>query len=242
MNRRFWSAAAVAAIPGLLVAACGSGGTATPGASAGAGTHASAGSGPDAAALASQMVAAVKHARSVHVSGFGLQGSQRATLDVVLTKAGGVGGKVSVGGHPAIAVRTSRGHAYILVSRSLSKWQKIPPAVCALMCGKWLKESGSGLRSLTGDAGWNQVIGGFEVPMAHEAASYGGKATVNGQPALKLTFADGTMYVAAQGAPYPLRIQSGSSHLTFSDWNTAKLPPPPPASKVITTGQLATGG
>jgi hypothetical protein len=242
MSHRSWSAAAIAAVSGLLVAACASGGTTTSGASASGGTHNSASSGPDAAALSSQMVAAVKHAHSVHVSGSGLQGAQRATLDVVLTKAGGIGGTVSVGGHPAIAVRTSRGHAYILVSRALSKWQKIPPAACALMCGKWLKESRSGLRSLAGDAGWTQVIGGFEKPMPSGAVSYGGKATVNGQPALKLNLGDGTMYVAAQGAPYPLRIQSGGSNLTFSDWNTAKLPPPPPASKVITTGQLATGG
>jgi hypothetical protein len=50
------------------------------------------------------------------------------------------------------------------------------------------------------------------------------------------------VYVAARGTPYPLRIQSGENQLAFSDWNTAALPPPPPASKVITDSQLATGG
>jgi hypothetical protein len=242
MSRRSWSAAAVAVISGLLVVACAAGGTVTPGASVSAGAHASAGAAPDAAALRSQLVAAVKQARSVHVNGSVSQWAQRSALDVVLTRAGGIGGTVSAEGHP-VAVRTSRGHAYILVSRSMSRWQKISPAVCALMCGKWLKESGSGLRSLTGDAGWAKIVTPFEVAMARETVGYGGKATVNGQPVLKLNFAGvGTVYVAAQGTPYPLRIQSGANQLTYSAWNTAALPPPPPASKVITTGQLATGG
>jgi hypothetical protein len=250
MSCRSWSPAAVAVVFGLLVAACGSGGTATPGASASGGTHnsasvgtnASASGGPDAAALRSQMVAAMKQARSVHVNGSISQGAQRTALDVVMTQAGGIGGTLSVGGHP-IAVRTSRGHAYILVSRSLTKSQKLPPAACALMCGKWLKASGSELQSLTSDAGWTKIIGAFEAPMASETVSYHGKATVNGQPALMLNFVGfATVYVAAQGTPYPLRIQFGANRIAFSDWNTAKLPPPPPASKVITTGQLATGG
>lgn len=125
----------------------------------------------------------------------------------------------------------------------MSRWQKFPPGVCALMCGKWLKESGSGLRSLTGDAGWAKIVTPFEVAMARETVSYQGKATVNGQPVLKLNFAGvGMVYVAAQGTPYPLRIQSGANQLTYSDWNTAALPPPPPASKVITNSQLVTGG
>lgn len=67
MSRRSWSAAAVAVISSLLAVACAAGGTVTPGASASAGAHATAR--PDMAALRSQMVAAVKQARSVHVSG-----------------------------------------------------------------------------------------------------------------------------------------------------------------------------
>jgi hypothetical protein len=250
MNRRVWSAAAVAVVSGLLVAACAGGGTATPGTSASGGTHnsasvgtnASASGGPDAAALRSQMVAAMKQARSVHVNGSVGQGAQQTALDIVMTKAGSIGGTLTVGGHP-IAVRTSRVHAYILVSRSMSRWQKFPPGACALMCGKWLKVSGNEVRSLTGDTGWAKLIGSFEVPMAHATVSYHGKATVNGQPALMLNFAGfSTVYVAAHGTPFPLRIQFGTNRIAFSDWNTAKLPPPPPASKVVTTGQLATGG
>jgi hypothetical protein len=96
---------------------------------------------------------------------------------------------------------------------------------------------------LTGDVGWTKIIGAFEAPMTSETASYHGKATVNGQAALMLNFTGfATVYAAAQGTPYPLRIQFGANHVAFSDWNTAKLPPPPPASKVVTTGQLATGG
>jgi hypothetical protein len=184
------------------------------------------------------MIAAMKQARSVHVSGSISQGAQRTAVDVVLTRAGGVGGTLSVQGH-SLSVRASGAHVYILVSRSLSRWQKFPPAACALMCGKWLKEPASGLRSLAGDAGWTKIVTPFEVAMAHVPVSYGGKATAGGQPALKLNFAGlGTVYVAAQGTPYPLRIQSGTNLIVYSDWNTAALPPPPPASKVISKNQL----
>ena len=241
MNRRFWSAAATAVIVGLFVAACGGGGSAAPGASATGAANTSANAETNVSALRGQVVAAVKQASSVHVSGSFSQGAQQTALDAVLTRDGGIGGRLSVGGH-SVALRTSRGHAYILVSKSLSKWQKIPPQACAIMCGKWLKESDSSLRSLAGDAGWAKIVAVFQTAMARETADYGGKATVNGQPALKLSFSDATVYVAAHGTPYPLRIQAGANQLVYSDWNTAKLPPPPPASKVITTGQLATGG
>jgi hypothetical protein len=242
MNRCAWTAAALAVIPGLLVAACGGGGTTTPGASTSAGTHTSASAETNVAALRSQMVESVKQARSVHVNGSISQGTQRTAVDAVLTKAGGVGGTLSLQGH-SIAVRASRGHVYILVSRSMSRWQKFPPRACALMCGKWLKEPASGLGALAGDAGWRKLVLPFSLAVAHLPLSYGGKATVNGQPALKLNAVGlGAVYVAAQGTPYPLRIQLRSNLIVYSDWNTAKLPPPPPASKVVTTGQLATGG
>src|SRR5689334_3274399 len=104
MSRRFWSASAVAVTSGLLVAACGGGGTATPGASASGATHAAANADTNVAALVRQMVTAVKQARSVHVSGSVSQGTQRTALDVVLTKAGGVGGTLSVQGH-SLSVR-----------------------------------------------------------------------------------------------------------------------------------------
>lgn len=126
----------------------------------------------------------------------------------------------------------------------MARSQKIPPAACALICGKWLKVSTGKLRSLAGDAGWVNIVAVFERPLAREGVSYDGPATVNGQRALKLSFSggDGTVYVAAQGTPYPLRIQSGADELNYSGWNTAALPPPPPASKVVTNSQLAGGG
>jgi hypothetical protein len=149
---------------------------------------------------------------------------------------------VAIGGH-WVKLLTTRRHVYVYVTRSMARWQKFPPGACALMCGKWLEESASELRSVAGDVNWAKMVGTFQVPISQESVHYAGTATVGAQPALKLSFAgDGTVYVAAHGTPYPLQVTAGVNKLSFADWNTAKLPPLPPAAKVTTTSQLAAGG
>jgi hypothetical protein len=190
------------------------------------------------AALTSRAVAAMKQARSVKVSGSAFSGSQRVAMDVVLTRAGTLGGKIAIGGH-WVRLRTGRRHVYVLVTKSMAAWQKFPAGVCALMCGKWLQESAAELGSVASDVSWAKLVGTFESPISAESASYQGTAAVAGQPALKLAFTgDVTVYVAAHGTPYPLRITAGGNQLKFADWNTAKLPPLPPTAKVVTVSEL----
>jgi hypothetical protein len=238
MSRRSWLAAA--AVPAcLFAAACGAGGTAGTAGTAKPSTPAS--HGPNVAALRTAMVAAMKQARSVRVTGSTPEGSKRVGLDVVLTRAGGVAGRITLNGH-SLKVLTSPRHVYLGVTKSLAGWQKLPPDACALMCGKWLKEPARELSSLAGNAGWRKIVAAFEGPLAGSGASYAGTATVGGQPALKLSLdAVGTIYVAAHGTPYLLRLESGTARISYSDWNTAVLPPPPPASKVVTVSMLAAG-
>jgi hypothetical protein len=229
MSRRTWLAAT--AVPAcLLFAACGTGGTSNP--------SAPASSGPNAAALRTAAVAAMKQARTVRVTGSTAQGAQRVGMDVVLTRAGGVGGKISLNGH-VVRLVTSPKHVYVLVTKSMSRWQKIPASACALMCGKWLQEPAADLGSLSGDAGWEKIVAAFESPLSSGNVSYAGTATVGGQPALKLNVSPaGTAFVAAHGTPYLLRLEYTGGHLDYSDWNTAALPPLPPAAKVVTVGKL----
>jgi hypothetical protein len=47
-----------------------------------------------------------------------------------------------------------------------------------------------------------------------------------------------TVYVAAQGPPYPLRVTKGVSRADFTQWNAVTIPPPPPASQVVDLSQL----
>jgi hypothetical protein len=47
-----------------------------------------------------------------------------------------------------------------------------------------------------------------------------------------------TVYVAAQGPPYPLRLTKGPSRIDFTQWNSVTIPPPPPASQVVDLSQL----
>jgi hypothetical protein len=63
--------------------------------------------------------------------------------------------------------------------------------------------------------------------------------TVNGRPAWQMRASDGsTVYVAAQGPPYPLRLTKGPSRIDFTQWNSVTIPPPPPASQVVDLSQL----
>lgn len=238
MSQRSWSAAAITVTASLVLAACGAAGTSGSGTSPSAGPSKSASTGPNVAALTGRAVAGMKQARDVKVTGTAFSGSQKVAMDIVLTRSGMLGGKIAISGH-WVRLRTSKRHVYVLVTRSMAAWQKFPAGACALMCGKWLQESAAELGSVATDVSWAKVVGAFEKPISAESASYQGTATVAGQPALKLTFlGDGTIYVAAHGTPYPLRITAAGDQFTFSDWNTAKLPPLPPASKVVTVGEL----
>jgi hypothetical protein len=243
MSRHSWLFAAVAATVGLLVAACGAAGGAKPGNSVGTGganPGSSASAKPNAGALSSEAVATIRKARSVHVSGTGTQGSQQVAVDVILTTSGGLAGKLTIGSHSVKLLITPR-HTYIDMTRSIFTWQKIPLSACAVMCGKWLAAPHSTLKSLAGDVGWKTLVAAWAGLLAHNLVAYGGRATISGQPAVKLSVVGGAAYVAAHGPPYLLRIQAGPSQFTFSDWNTAALPSPLPASKVVTQSQL-TGG
>jgi len=69
--------------------------------------------------------------------------------------------------------------------------------------------------------------------------SYVRTVTVNGQPAWQMRASDGnTVYVAAHGPPYPLRLTKDSSHADFTQWNAVTIPPPPPPSQVVDLSQL----
>jgi len=135
----------------------------------------------------------------------------------------------------AITMLVTRGHSYIKVSSGLLKSQHLPSAACALVCGKYLEVP-------TGQA--KGMVNGMDMSsLLHQLSAtkltYVRTATVNGQPAWQMRASDGsTVYVAAQGPPYPLRVTKGVSRADFTQWNAATIPPPPPASQVVDLSQL----
>ena len=44
--------------------------------------------------------------------------------------------------------------------------------------------------------------------------------------------------MAAQGTPYPLRMVKGPDRIYFTQWNSAAIPPLPPASQIVDLSQL----
>jgi hypothetical protein len=231
-----WSAGSAAVVAVLLVAGCSGGGSGTAGSggSSSPGVSASAGPPPDAAALPKQVKSAMKNAASFHISAAVTQGGSGVSVNMSMTRSGDMSGTMSVNQTP-VNVLVTQGHAYLKVTSGLLKSQNLPTAACTLVCGKYLKVPASQAKSMLNGMDMSSFLGQVSVPRL----SYVRTVTVNGQPAWQMRASDGsTVYVAAHGPPYPLRVTKGSSHADFTQWNTVTIPPPPPASQVVDLSQL----
>jgi hypothetical protein len=224
-----WAAWPAAVVFAVAAAACGGGGSAVPAASAP----------PSPPVLASEVKSALRGASSVHIDGSVVQSSKTVHLSLSLTRAGGVSGLLSVNG-AEFTVLSTHGSTYIKVTPGFIRYVKMPATACTLVCGKYLKASAAQSQSLVGQFSMASLLGSMagKTPSFH----YGGTTTVNGQTAWVLHVTDGsTAYVAAHGTPYPLRVVAPPARhgqLNFTQWNSASIPSPPPASKVVDLSQL----
>jgi hypothetical protein len=231
-----WSAGSAAVVAVLLVAGCSGGGSGTAGSggSSSPGVSASAGPPPDAAALPKQVKSAMKNAASFHISAAVTQGGSGVSVNMSMTRSGDMSGTMSVNQTP-VNVLVTQGHAYLKVTSGLLKSQNLPTAACTLVCGKYLKVPASQAKSMLNGMDMSSFLGQVSVPQL----TYVRTVTVNGQPAWQMRASDGsTVYVAAHGPPYPLRLTKGSSHADFTQWNAVTIPPPLPASQVVDLSQL----
>jgi hypothetical protein len=231
-----WSAGSAAVVAVLLVAGCSGGGSpaATTGGSSPASVSASAGPPPDAAALPKQVKTAMKNATSFHIAAVVTRGGSKVSVNMSMTRSGDMSGTMSVNKRP-VNVLVTQGHAYLKVTSGLLKSQNLPTAACTLICGKYLKVPASQAKSMLNGMDMSSFLGQVSVPQL----SYVRTVTVDGQPAWQMRASDGsTVYVAAQGPPYPLRLTKGPSRADFTQWNSVTIPPPPPASQVVDLSQL----
>ncbi len=230
MRRLGWLIPA-ATLAAALVVGCGSGssGPAAPGATAAAGPP------PSAATLASQVNAALAKATSVHISAHVLERSTLTTLNMSMTRSGEMSGQISLNKAP-VTILVTQGQTYLKLTAAALKAMGLPTAACSVMCGKYLKMPAGEAKNMVSGLGWTDLVGNTSTSPNWK---YVRTVTVNGQPAWQMNIAgQGSAYIAAQGQPYPLRLTQGSNRADFTQWNSATIPPPPPASEVVDLSQV----
>jgi hypothetical protein len=178
---------------------------------------------------------AVADSRSVHITATVTQGGSTVGLNVNLTRSNDMSGDIIYKNEP-LTVLVRNGRAYIKVTAGAVKAMGLPSAACTLMCGKYLEMTASESKSMLNGLSWSSFL---RPPSSVPQMRYVRTVTVNGQPAWEMSVSgEGTAYVAAQGAPYPLRMVKGPDRIDFTQWNSAVIPPLPPASQIVDLSQL----
>jgi hypothetical protein len=178
---------------------------------------------------------AAGNASSVHLTATFVQGGSNGGLNVSLTRSNDLYGQITYNNRP-VTVLVTQGHAYLKVTAAALTAMGLPSAACVLVCDKYLKMSAGQSKSILGGLGWSALVGqSSSMPRLH----YVRTVSMNGQPAWEMSVGGGgTVYVAAQGTPYPLRLVKGSNRVDFTQWNSATIPPLPPANQVIDLSKL----
>ncbi|MER5909272.1 hypothetical protein ABT124_01915 [Streptomyces sp. NPDC001982] len=167
-------------------------------------------------------------------------------IDMALDKKGDCAGTMSVGGQGKADLIKTGDTVYMkydeafLRAQSKGEPKADTDAAVAMLAGKWTKMAAKGqdAKDIAGFCDLDSVLGGAED--VNSDATRGKTTTVDGTPALVLHEKDGkdryTLYVATEGKPYLLRIDSTSAEdpgsLTFSDYDEP-VPAKKPAGKVI---------
>jgi hypothetical protein len=227
MRSTRWLAGCVMAVSALLAAGCGGSGSGSP---------------PSATALAGQMRSAIKGATSVHVTGTVAESGQTIHMDLSLTRSGSMSGTIGIGPAP-ITILATGGKVYMKMTAAALSTMHLPSSACAMVCNKYLVLPAAQAQGLTGNMGWSQLLN----PSTSKynpgpGTKVTGPVTINGQSAWKVSDNSGTGYVAASGPAYPLRITpprgQGIGEIDFSQWNSVKIPSPPPASQQVNLSKL----
>lgn len=169
-----------------------------------------------------ESLAAAKAASTVHITGAMTESGQRMTLDLRLVAGKGATGRIVVGKQPIDIVQLGR-FAYFRVSASF--WRRYGGSVAAqLLAGRWVKVASTtpGFSSFTSLTDMSHFF--TSMFSSHGTLSLGGTRTIAGTQAVGIvdTSKDGgTLWIAANGKPYPLRLTQtgGPGYLSFGAWN-----------------------
>lgn len=195
---------------------------------------------PDVAVLLREMSAAVEAASSAHISGVVRQGGKTLGLNLGITRSGEFSGQVSENG-AQLTVLATRGHTYLKVNAAFLRLAHLPYGLCSTFCGKYLKYPAAQSRKLFPDLNLASLTDSLASTPPGKV-KYLGAVTTSGQLAWLLQDSQGSsLYVAAHGKPYVLRGVGARGHgsVNLTQWDAVRIPGPPPASQVVSPGQLA---
>ncbi len=135
---------------------------------------------------------------------------------------------------------TTHGRSYVKINRAYLKVFGFRLSVCPRVCGKYI--AWPVYASLTSGLSLSTLL---DKAIAYVPTTAGSgtllKATqFKGQPAWSVHGVGGyTVYMARTGKPYLLGLTASNGRsIRFSEWNTATVPGPPPASLIVTPSQL----
>ncbi|MFD0315470.1 hypothetical protein [Streptomyces flavalbus] len=182
--------------------------------------------------IAERALDATVGAQSLRVTGDVPDESSGGTirLDMAMDKDGECAGTLGMDGGKADLIRTGdtvymRYDEGFLRAQGEGEPQADTDAAVALLAGKWTSMSATGedMDEITGFCDLDTLLGGEE--RVHSDATRGRTTEVDGTPAIVLDEKDGkdryTLYVATEGEPYLLRVDSTGADdpgaLTFSD-------------------------
>ncbi|MDX3457465.1 hypothetical protein PV396_36845 [Streptomyces sp. ME02-8801-2C] len=158
-------------------------------------------------------------------------------IDMALDKRGDCAGSMSLNGQGNADLVKSGSTLYMrydekfLRAQSEGSSKEETDGVVALLAGKWTKMSatGSDAKDMAGFCDLDEVLAEFKDAGSGASSNVtrGATTTVGGVPAVVVTEKDGkdttTMYVAGEGKPYLLKVDSKSRKdpgtVTFSDYD-----------------------
>ncbi len=196
---------------------------------------------PNVAVLLRQMSAALRAASSVHISGTIQQGGKTLGVNLGITRSGGISGQISDNG-TVLTVLATHGHGYLKVSAAFLRIAHLPASDCSLFCGKYLQYPAAQSHELFTRLNMASMTHSMTSPLTRRA-KFLGAVTLAGQLAWLLQDPQGnSLYVAAHGKPYVLRVVAAPPRKDYADltqWNAVPIPAPPPVSQIVRLTQLA---
>lgn len=241
MFGRATSAGAACLAGTLLLAGCGGSSGSSPGASSGAGPSASTAASQVQGLPADQVLAKAKQAlasaRSVHFTAKGTSTEGDLSFDMRLAAGPDAAGTIGAAGQQIKLVRIGK-DAYLAGNEQFLAGVSGGKAAA----GKWVKVPAStpGLSGLLDITDLSTGMGSVLKPKG--TLSLGTPKVVDGKQTVALVDSDpnggGTLYVSAEGTPYPLLIEPAATSkdkatARFTEFGAPVTVTPPPASDVV---------
>ncbi len=196
--------------------------------------------GQSAGQIMTSTISALRHARSVRLSGVVDQGTHTARIEVTMFRNGDADGTFDLSGTTGSLVVSSgsvymRGPARFWQNLTSTGGASLPSAAATKLAGRWVilpHTAAGGFSSFT--------FKGFEASLSkgRKSLTKVGTKTVMGQQAVGVKSpGNGTLWVSTTGTAYPIEIVSssakGTQRATFSNWNADSPPTAPAGAKSL---------